>query len=77
MEKVLKFNYPEDREMFELHDDGPEAIWLLSELLQKIRHDSKHGFIYEQYGEKADEYANNLRDWIIEEIGERQIRNIY
>lgn len=76
MKKIFEFNWPEDREEYELHDKGPEAIWLLQELTSKLRHELKHGFIEEKYGEGGDEFAEKLLEEIWQEIEARGLSEV-
>ena len=71
MKHILEFDSFEDRDLLKLHMNGPEATWLLENILQKLRYDLKHRD--EVYDIKANDYIEELQTHIIDEIEDRQI----
>lgn len=74
MKKIIEFNIPEDSEEFELHNKGPVAVWLIGDILERLRYDLKHrDDIYEM---KTEDYIDELRDWISEEVTTRGLESL-
>lgn len=71
MKKTLEFNYPEDEELFKIHLNGPEATWLLENILNRLKYDESHRD--EIHDISASEYIDELRSWLLEEIEDRNI----
>ena len=75
MKHIIEFNYPEDKELLSLYQKGPEAIWLLDSLQEKLRHDLKHrDDVYEKL--KGSDYINEFLNWLDDEISERNLGEV-
>lgn len=73
MKKILEFNYPEDSEIFELHNKGPQAIWFISGLYSKLRYDSSHR---DDLSKDVLEYIENLITYLRDELDEEDLSSL-